>query len=824
MVKGCLFLLILWGGSLCPLFGKSYTLPEVIDRPLDISSSLEMCRYKSAEEIPENPLKIDKTWERVRKSGVSLGYSSDTLVFRFSLDNPMQKIRNLLFELDYYSLDYVTLYTPLKEGGYGVHKIGDMVPFGKREIDDRLPVFKAAVMPGTSLWYLKIQSTGALRIRLKLYSMESYVADRAAVMPFLWMLLGMLVLLTVVNIIMYLSVREKSFLYYIVFMIVLCLEVFTTKGFSFQYLWPASTWWQQVSIPFFLNMATVTAALFIQSYMKTKENYSLIHDLLKFLNIVPGLILACLAFFAPLRFVVMGSLFLWLFFSIINIGTVIIGIMKKDRSAFFLLAGMMALFLALPLVVLGTFGVLPHNALTIWSSDISLSFFGLFLALGLGDRINTMKRSLEKSQRKINIQNEELQAANEELQAANEEFEVQNEELADVCSELEESEQKFRELSELLPQTIFEMNNIGVITYVNQYALNSMGYTGDDLERGVNALDLVISKDRERVIRRMTEMLHQDEVKPSEYTMVKKDGTHYPALIFTRPIMKNGELKGYRGMIADLTEQKKREAMMIQSEKMMTVGGLAAGMAHEINNPLGIILQGIQNTRRRFDPGRKKNLEYAEAMGLDLGVLKGYMDERDITAYLDGIEKAGNRASKIIRNMLAFSRKSSSNREAIDINELLDEVLGLAENDYDLKKKFDFKHIAIVRDYGDNLPPVPVIRTEIEQVFLNIIKNSAQALFEYFNGEEGPEIRIQTGITGAMAVVDISDNGPGMDEETRKRIFEPFFSTKDSEGTGLGLSVSYFIITGNHNGSISVESKLDRGTTFHLELPLEGKV
>ena len=146
--------------------------------------------------------------------------------------------------------------------------------------------------------------------------------------------------------------------------------------------------------------------------------------------------------------------------------------------------------------------------------------------------------------------------------------------------------------------------------------------------------------------------------------------------------------------------------------------------------------------------------------------------------------------------------------------------MSLAENDYDLKKKYDFKVIEIRRDYEQNLPAVGITETEIEQVFLNIFKNAAQAMADKDFTDERPTLTLRTRKDGEFVRVEVEDNGPGMDEDVRKRVFEPFYTTKRvGLGTGLGLSVSYFIITRNHEGEFLVESEEGKGSKFIIRLP-----
>lgn len=268
----------------------------------------------------------------------------------------------------------------------------------------------------------------------------------------------------------------------------------------------------------------------------------------------------------------------------------------------------------------------------------------------------------------------------------------------------------------------------------------------------------------------------------------------------------------------DITEKVHMEEIMIQTEKMMSVGGMAAGMAHEINNPLGGILQGAQNVLRRLEVDSAPNQQAAAEAGTSIEAVRAYAEGRQIVAFIEGIRSSGIRASNIVSNMLQFSRGSSRKHELAPLARLLDNTIELASSDYDLNKSYDFRHIEIVRDYADDLPDIPCSPVEIEQVVLNLLKNAAQALA---GQEKPPVISLHTRREKDWAVLEVADNGPGMPEAVRRRIFEPFYTTKPAGGgTGLGLAVSYFIITNNHRGQIFVETVPGEGTVFTIRLPI----
>jgi signal transduction histidine kinase len=289
------------------------------------------------------------------------------------------------------------------------------------------------------------------------------------------------------------------------------------------------------------------------------------------------------------------------------------------------------------------------------------------------------------------------------------------------------------------------------------------------------------------------------------------------------PLVSNG-VEGAVIRVDDVTERVQIEEMMIQSEKMLSVGGLAAGMAHEINNPLGTILQASQNVLRRISPDLPANARLAEECGTNLNAVRKYLEKRGIAEFLQDIRDSGQRAAQIVENMLSFSRKSVAGGSPTSLAELLDRTLLLAESDYDLKKRYDFRQIEIVREYHPDAPPVVCQPSKIQQVFLNILRNGAEAMDEVRDSDRLPRFVLKVVPDGPMVRVEIEDNGPGMDEATRKRLFEPFFTTKPPGiGTGLGMSVSYFIVTEEHHGALMVESQPGSGSRFIIRLPVAGR-
>lgn len=275
--------------------------------------------------------------------------------------------------------------------------------------------------------------------------------------------------------------------------------------------------------------------------------------------------------------------------------------------------------------------------------------------------------------------------------------------------------------------------------------------------------------------------------------------------------------------IDDVTEKVRMDEILIQSEKMLSMGGIAAGMAHEINNPLAGIIQNIQVIKNRIYGDLPVNHAAAQECGITLDIIRQYIEKREIPRMLDSIYQSGRRAAQIVDDMLSFSRKNDGTLNCENLAELMDKSLKLALVDYKTKSDKDIGNIEIIKNYQSDMPIISCQPAKIQQVFLNILKNSLQALDAKQN-DEPKQLAVTIGVAkDNMASIEIADNGEGMSQDVRKKVFQPFFTTKKN-GTGLGLSISYFIITEDHKGELSVSSTLGRGSVFTIKLPLHTPV
>jgi len=274
-----------------------------------------------------------------------------------------------------------------------------------------------------------------------------------------------------------------------------------------------------------------------------------------------------------------------------------------------------------------------------------------------------------------------------------------------------------------------------------------------------------------------------------------------------------------KSLEADLAAAK-NDKQLFEAEKLLSLGGLATGIAHEINNPLGGIVQGGQNILRRTSYDLPENEAVAKSLGTDLKTIRAYLEKRRVYDFVDGIRECGMRAAKIVRNLSLFSHKGSPVYVETDLRDVVEAAIEVAGSDYDVNQNYDFRRIRIVREYEESALSVFCDAQEIELVLVNLLKNSAYAM--QVPHREGIESLLTLRVLneGDVVAIEIEDNGPGIPDDVRARVMDPFFTMKPlGEGTGLGLTISHVIISHKHKGTFEVESKCGSGTVFIIRLP-----
>jgi len=361
---------------------------------------------------------------------------------------------------------------------------------------------------------------------------------------------------------------------------------------------------------------------------------------------------------------------------------------------------------------------------------------------------------------------------------------------------LRKSEARFRELSDLLPQTVFEVDLHGKILFANKTAYEVFGYTKADIEENLSIFDFFTPTNRERISINTQKILTGENLNGAEYTALKKNGSTFPIAVYACPIIQDNQAVGVRGIAIDITDRKLAEETqqklheeLVEAEKRAAVGTCAAGIAHEVKNPLAVIIQGVEYLK--------------SAVGADVML-------NDVA---DRIKNSAMRADNIIKGLLSFTKQTPIKVDDAEIIPIIEETLSFV--DYQISSR----RITVLKNYASELPRVKVDVNQIKQVFVNILLNSLEAMQGggtiTVAAEEIKDVKSQRYLQ-----IIISDTGCGIPGEKFEKIFDPFYTTKDTPGNaGLGLSVTKGIID-KHRGKIRIESELNQGTRMIILLPV----
>ncbi len=356
-------------------------------------------------------------------------------------------------------------------------------------------------------------------------------------------------------------------------------------------------------------------------------------------------------------------------------------------------------------------------------------------------------------------------------------------------AELRASEIRFRSITEAhpVPVLIVKLQD-GTILYASPGAEALLGLPGGMLTSHKLERFLPRSNERKDIIAAIT---NAQEVNMKEVSLTKGDGENLPAALSARRINYQNEAAIVIGLY-DLTERKKAERQIAdqqealqQSEKMAALGGLLAGVAHELNNPLSVV------------------------MGQTSLLMEGPAEDKTKTR-AEKIFKAADRCSRIVKSFLALARRKPPERKEVDLNTIIQNSLEL------LGYQFRNENVNLKLDLAPELPPIIGDEAQMTQVFTNLALNAAQAM----HGWNGPhDLTISTRLEESNVCVCVKDTGPGIPQELRMKVFEPFFTTKGGTGgTGVGLSLCLNIVEG-HGGRIQLEETSGSGATFHISLP-----
>jgi PAS domain S-box-containing protein len=374
--------------------------------------------------------------------------------------------------------------------------------------------------------------------------------------------------------------------------------------------------------------------------------------------------------------------------------------------------------------------------------------------------------------------------------------------LAKAQQALRESEEEYRQIVEATTDGILKLDGTGRIVFVNRRFAEMLGYEpremiGTSVFTFMSAAARAVAADSLQK-RRLGE---KDAV---DSTFRHRDGTDISVNIAGSPLIdEGGQHIGNLAVIRDVTERKKLHSQLMVSDRMASVGTLAAGVAHEINNPLSAVIANLDYVTESL--GRLVAGGDSAPARSDVWFLE------EIKAPLDDARDAAQRVRLIVRDLRMFSRSpNDESRGPVNVKAIMESSLRMAWN--------EIRHRArLVKNYGA-VPDVQANEARLGQVFLNLVVNAAQALQE--GRAEHHEIRVSTRLDGVRVVVEVSDTGAGIPPEIIPRIFDAFFTTKAvGVGTGLGLAICQRIVT-DMGGELTVESEVGKGSTFRVALPV----
>jgi signal transduction histidine kinase len=298
-----------------------------------------------------------------------------------------------------------------------------------------------------------------------------------------------------------------------------------------------------------------------------------------------------------------------------------------------------------------------------------------------------------------------------------------------------------------------------------------------------------------------------------------------------------GEQDKSQQLQQSLEQLQQTQAQLVQTEKISSLGQLVAGVAHEVNNPVGFIMGNLDYAKQYIDDLLKLVYLYQENTPSPAKEITNYIKRidfdflvSDLPKMISSMEVGTERIRDIMQSLRNFSRIDSANKKAVNIHEGIETTLMILQ--HRLKDRKERPAIQIIKKYGD-LPPVKCYPGQLNQVFMNLLANAIDALDEYNQGRTYVEIEKDPNVITISTeqvtleeldkvVIRIADNGPGMPESVREKLFNPFFTTKpEGKGTGLGLSISYQIVTEKHEGTIQCISSPGEGACFVIQIPLE---
>lgn len=351
--------------------------------------------------------------------------------------------------------------------------------------------------------------------------------------------------------------------------------------------------------------------------------------------------------------------------------------------------------------------------------------------------------------------------------------------LQERTAKLAESERRFRELADLLPQIAFEIDAAGNFLFLNRAAYSLSGCSEDDVRNGLNVFQVMVAKDRERAMRNIKRILAGETSRGSEYEFQRKDGSVFPALVHSTAITRDGKAVGLRGIAIDMTERRQMEERLLRAERLAAIGETAAMVGHDLRNPLQGITAATYALQKQLSP---------------------QADSR-IAEMLDLISRGVEYSNKIVADLLEYASDIELETTETSPRSLAEETLRLIQIPGNIA----------VENLTAETPRISVDARKMQRVFTNLIENAIYAM------PNGGKITLTSHLRNRELVLQFVDTGTGIPNEVLRKLWSPLQTTK-AKGIGLGLAICKRIIEA-HEGSIMVESVAGKGTTVTIILP-----
>ena len=651
-------------------------------------------------------LQLDKEgkFQTIDKPVINFGVSASAFWLKVLVQNKTSE--KIFLEIGNSALHDIQVYEYGSNGSLAYHHSGSWQKFKERELKQVDYLFPLSQQAATQVIYLRVQHPRGTQFPLVAGTLNAFykvAGDRNVIEGIYY---GFMLLMVLYNLFVYFSLKDVSYIYYVLYILMMGLLNASINGYTFRYLWPS-----QPQLNLYEDIigcfAGITGILFATSFLNTKTNTPYFHKLFRGLLVVYAVIIGV---------VVSGSFMLGtLLLEITSLVLVLVffaaawqALRKGYKPARFFLIAWTLLLISVIVFILKDFDILPYNSFTVSAMQIGSAVEAVLLSMALANKINVYKK-------------EKRQAQLEALRS------------------LEENRKLITEQNILLEKKVEE---------------------------------------------------------------------------------RTGELQSTNvELVAAMENLKATQAQLVQKEKMASLGELTAGIAHEIQNPLNFVNNfseiNIELTQELKEEVSKLTLpEHVKANLLQL--------LNDVVQNEEKINSHGKRADSIVKGMLQHSRTSTGNKEWFDINALADEYLRLSF--HGLKAKDKSFQALYETDLDKTIGKVEIIPQDLGRVLLNLFNNAFYSVNEKkktLNSAFQPRVHLQTKKIADKVQIVIRDNGMGIPSKVIDKIFQPFFTTKPTgEGTGLGLSLSYDIITKVHNGEMKVNTGEGEFADFIFELPI----